>query len=1038
MADLQQSAEQLFGEVLDLEPEQRSAFLDLACRESPELRRRVDELLLQHRQAGDFLLNPVFTAQGASAASTQTMAAGHGLAAGARLGRYTILGPLGAGGMGLVYRAHDEKLEREVAIKTVAPGMFAGNDARQRFRREALALAKLSHPHIATVYDVGEQDGLDYIVMECVPGESLQATLRSGPLPVKEATLILRQIAQALEEAHEQGIIHRDLKPANVMLTPKGQVKILDFGLAKLLVSFTSALTSPALETRGLIGTPLYMSPEQVQEKELDTRTDLWNLGILYYELLTGSAPFQAESSMGILRAITDQPPSPLKTLRPDAPPMAERIVSHALEKDPARRYQAASEVMRDAAELLSDLEKPTAPPGLAQSRAVLVTVTVAILIVAFAGALFFYRASRRRWAHEEAIPRVAALAKENKPLAAFLLLEKAQQYLPQDAQLQQLADESSIQTSILSDPPGAEVEIQDYLTPNAPWHSLGTAPLNHIRIPKGYFRWRVSKAAVGEMVVAPRTAETMSFPLREASQSPPGTVFVRGASFLKFVDFIGWYGAYKLPSFYLDRDEVTNRDYQKFVDSGGYEKKEYWSEPFLKDGRQLPWSEGVAGFRDTSGRPGPSSWVGGHYPEGQADFPVAGVSWFEASAYAAYAGKRLPVLSQWFESAPSEVAAEAAQLSNINTSAFAPVGKYQGLGPYGTYDMIGNVREWVANAGGDTIRFILGGAWNSQSYLSTTPEALSPFDRSPTNGFRCVKDIGSLPQAATAPIQPMARDFSKFKTVSDDVFRAYTLLYAYPHLPLNAKLEGVVADRPDWREEKVSFDAGYGGQRMFAYVFLPKKVRPPYQTILFFPSARVLDLKDSRKLGDLQFFDYIVQSGRAVVYPIYQGTYERQVNFDQVGGHLGRELDIMQYKDAARTLDYLATRPDIDSGRLAYLGVSMGSAKGIVFSTLLQNRLKTAVFLDGGFFLNPPEPGSDGADFASRLKIPVLMVNGRYDYSFSLERAQNPLFAMLATPPADKRHVVLDTPHDVTQRRPELVKAVLNWFDRYLGPVRY
>src|SRR6202034_1941012 len=223
MADLNQAAELLFEEALDLQPDQRAAFLEEACRDAPDLRSMGEELLRRNQQLGTFLAHPPFTPRAKA------------LAAGSTLGRYTILEPLGSGGMGVVYRARDERLERAVAIKILVPGMFTGDEARRRFHKEALALAKLSHTHIAAVYDVGQQDGIDYIVMECVPGESLATKLRSGPLTVKEATQITFQIAEALEEAHEQGVIHRDLKPANVMITPKGRVKVLDFGLAKLL-----------------------------------------------------------------------------------------------------------------------------------------------------------------------------------------------------------------------------------------------------------------------------------------------------------------------------------------------------------------------------------------------------------------------------------------------------------------------------------------------------------------------------------------------------------------------------------------------------------------------------------------------------------------------------------------------------------------------------------------------------------------------------------------------------------------------------------
>jgi eukaryotic-like serine/threonine-protein kinase len=1038
MADLEQSAEQLFAEALELQAEHRAAFLDQACRGAPELRRLVEELLRDNQLAGSFLAEPILTPDGEATVSVTQSTASRHVRAGTKLGRYSIIEPLGAGGMGVVYRARDEKLERVVAIKLLAPGVFTGDEARRRFHKEALALAKLSHAHIAAVYDVGEQDGIDYIVMECVPGESLAAKIKSGPLTLKDATSIAMQIAEALEEAHEQGVIHRDLKPANVMVTPKGQAKVLDFGLAKLLAGARDPAVS-VTETRGLIGTPLYMSPEQAQERNLDARTDLWNLGVIYYELLTGRAPFLADSSIAVLRAITDDAPVPLRQLRPDVPPLCEQIVSHALEKNPDRRYQSAAEIIRDTSELLSRLSSASLvqeKPAKRGSRSLSVAVAVAVLLAATGGLWLYYRSFHKHWAREEAIPQAKRLLERNEPLAAFLLLGKAAEYLPSDPQLKQIAEENSTVVSITSSPSGATIQIQDYLAPASPWHSLGTTPVANLRIPKGYFRWKVSRPDGGEITVAPPTETKMDFSLGASQKSPTGMVRADGGDGGWFLDFVGVYGAYKLPPFYVDRYEVTNREYQKFVDNGGYEKQEYWTEKFTQGGHELSWAVAMAQFRDTTGRAGPSTWVAGHYPQGQADFPVAGVSWFEASAYAAFSEKSLPVLAQWLQADPPALAPTAVQASNITSNALAPVGKYGGLGPYGTYDMTGNVREWVANAAGEDLRFILGGSWKSQSYLSTTPEALSPFDRSETNGFRCVRNIEALPVEALDPVKPMVRDFAKFKPVSDEVFNAYKILYAYPHSPLKAQSDGVVQETADWREEKVTFDAAYGGQPMSAYLFLPKKVHPPYQTVLFFPSARVRALGDSRKLGDLKFFDYVIQSGRAVMYPVYLDTYERKVNFYLPQGLLSSELNIDHYKDAARSLDYLATRSDIDSNKLAYLGVSMGSAKGVIISTLLQDRLKTSIFLDGGYFLFPPTPGNDQADFAPRLKIPVLMVNGRYDYSFSLDRAQNPLFAMLGTAGGEKRHLILDTPHDVTEQRPQLVKAVLDWLDHYLGRV--
>ncbi len=964
------------------------------------------------------------------------------LPVGSRLGRYQILGLLGAGGMGMVYRARDDRLQRDVAIKVLPPAVVFDETARRRFRKEALALAKLSHPNIAAVYDVGEESDTAYLVMECVPGESLATRLQRGPLGVADALTFGVQIAGALTEAHEQGVVHRDLKPANVMLTPKGQVKVLDFGLAKLLApTDAGSATLSRSELGAPAGTPSYMSPEQAFGESVDARTDIWSLGIVLFESLAGSAPFHGASDWALLKAVSQEAPPSLRSLRPELQPSVEALVSRAITKDVAARYQTATDLATDASAILATMSSPAAFAGnrdlRLRPRSAMSIVALLAVTIGAAG-WFAMRSVHGSWAHEKAVAAIDSLHDANLRLSAFHLLQQAERYLPGDTALARTAAAYTATIAIRSSPAGASVAIQDYLAPDSAWEQLGTTPINGVRVPKGYFRWRVTPPSGTPLVVASTQADTVAFDLDAAAKAPAGMVHVPARVYNDYIAFMGWVGPYQIPAFDIDRFEVTNAQYQQFVDSGGYRDKKYWQEKFVDHGGEVSWDEAMTRFRDQSGRPGPATWTGGHYAVGQADYPVAGVSWYEAAAYALFRGKSLPVMPQWREVAPPGPGFYITKQSNMSGTHEAAVGAFKGVGPYGTYDMAGNVREWTLTANDEGNRFILGGAWGSPDYLYSSTELLPPFDRSPVNGFRCVQNLGPVPPEALLSVKTLHRDFTTFTPASDAVFSAYQALYRYDHTaPLDSKVEGTAQEAPDWRVEKVSFATAYGNQRMAAYLFRPTHVKPPYQAVVFFPSARVEGLRDSHKLGDIPFFDYVVQSGRAVLYPVYQETYERTVKGERPGASEPLALTTERSKDVGRALDYLQSRPDIDHDRLAYLGVSMGAAGGAIFATEAQDRLRTAIFLDGGYFLDGAPAGGDPADFIPRMKKPVLMVNGRYDATFSYEDAQLPMFRMLGTPAADKHHLILETAHDVTTQRPVLVRNVLDWLDKYLGRVQ-
>src|SRR5712691_2670444 len=332
------------------------------------------------------------------------------------LTHYRIVEKIGEGGMGVVYRARDERLDRDVAIKVLPTGTLADDTARKRFRKEALALAKLSHPNIGVIYDFDTQEGVDFLVMEYIAGATLAERLTAGALPEKEVLAVGAQIVAALEEAHEHGVVHRDVKPGNILVTPKGQAKVLDFGLAKLLrpgseISTTDNLSS----TAALAGTLPYMSPERLRGEPADARSDIYGAGAVLYEMATGQRVFREELATRLADAILHQPPVPPRAVNARVSPELERITLKCLDKEPENRYQSAKELSVD----LRRLASPSAVLPVATSRrfaqhygryAIMAACLAVVLIVGMLVGLNVGGA-RDRLLGRTAPPRIASLA---------------------------------------------------------------------------------------------------------------------------------------------------------------------------------------------------------------------------------------------------------------------------------------------------------------------------------------------------------------------------------------------------------------------------------------------------------------------------------------------------------------------------------------------------------------------------------------------------------------------------------------------------
>lgn len=964
---------------------------------------------------------------------------------GQQVSHYRVVAELGRGGMGVVYLAEDANLGRKVALKFLKPDVAQDAASRTRFVREARAASALDHPHIATIYEIGEWDGRLFIAMAYYEGETLAARIERGPLSVGEAAGIFAQLASALARAHAAGIVHRDLKPANVILTLDGPAKVLDFGLAKLLSGEADTATRMT-QTGTTLGTVAYMSPEQAHGEDVDHHADLWALGVVAYEMLTGQRPFRGVHPAAVVHAIIHETPPAPATLRPQIPDELSRVVVKALAREQASRYQSAAEML-SAVEAWHAAAEPSGasarPSMLASLRrpAVALPAAAVVIIAAMLAVRAISRARLERWAREGAVPEISRLVEAEKFAAAFSLARRAEVIVPAEPTLARLWPIMSRTITLHTDPPGAQVSLKEYASSAGEWQTVGVTPLDGVQVPAGYFRWKLEEPgyrtielAFASGPVPPSLPLTFRFTMDRDADAPPGMVRIPddGASYRLFLPGFEHLPPTRLADFWIDKYEVTNQQYKAFADAGGYQKRKYWQERFIKDGRELSWTEAMAMFRDATGRPGPRTWVQGEYPSGQATHPVTGVSWHEATAYARFAGKQIPTLYHWTRAAETRAGSFVIPLSNFGDSGPWAVGSHQGLHAWGAYDMAGNVKEWVWNDAGDGRRYILGGAWDEPSYMFNEPDARSPFDRDRSFGFRCVKYVQAPGQDLTAVVVWPTRDYKREKPVPDRVFDIYRSFYSYDRTPVSARIDAVT-DGDDWRREKITFPAAYGNEQVVAHLFLPKALAPPYMTVVYWPGANTLRLRSIEQWPSTAF-DFIVKSGRAVLVPTFRGMFERKTEIDDSTANPTssyRDHVIAWAKDFGRSIDYLETRKDITLDRLGFVGLSWGGRMGSIMPAL-DSRVKVVVLILGGFSMQRALPEVDQINFAPRTKIPTLMLNGRYDFFFPVEASQRPMFETLGTPKEHKRHILYDTGHGIP--RLEMIKETLDWLDKYQG----
>jgi eukaryotic-like serine/threonine-protein kinase len=801
-----------------------------------------------------------------------------------------------------------------------------------------------------------------------------------------------------------------------------------------------------------------YRAPELQDGQPPSARSEVYALGVLMYQMVVGdlSRPLDPNWAEAVQDDILRQEIAAAVEIDPD-----KRIANPAMLSQRLRNLEERRRLL--LAEGVQENQKQEALLRGQRMRRHLAYGSLFAMILALLTWFGVYHQkvsqveAAKKTAYETALPRIKQLIEEEKYPEAYASAREIEKVIPDNPTLQQYINDATNTFDIETMPARARVSYRPYNDLDGPWVELGAAPIQAAAIPLGMARVRIEKQGYATrevtLPVAPRYSmgagsqmaigfsNVLEFDLYEKNRVPDGMVPVDGGRFFVGVKGVPATEAILNGPFFIDQFEVTNRAYKEFVDLGGYSDPRYWKEEFKKDGNTISWDEAVNKFVDRTGCSGPATWERGEYPQGQDDYPVSGISWYEAAAYARFRGKTLPTLYHWARAAFSrnELLAPLSpwiiSQSNIEGTTVAPVGSFPGIASSGASDMAGNMREWCWNEAGEGTRYCLGGSWQDPAYIINDSCTPSAWDRSETNGFRCALYPADAPPSE-AQLKPANFRFHDAYTIpprTKESLETIKKMFAYEKGPLNPVVESRKPGGKGWVREKVTIDAAYDNERLVIYLDLPTGCPPPYKAVIYFPGVGALVNKTFSRSFLWEPWDLIPENGRALISPIYSGCYERGGEKPFGGKKTFIQLWFDRLNDLRRTIDYLETRKDIDVRNLAFLGLCWGGIEGPKISPY-EGRIKSLILISGGFYM-PVAWGKPDALTQCLTEIPVLMLNGKYDYVMTVETHQKPLFELIATPPEHKKHVIYDCGHLPLPQGP-MMKEIFAWLDKYQGPV--
>ncbi len=798
-----------------------------------------------------------------------------------------------------------------------------------------------------------------------------------------------------------------------------------------------------------------YAAPELQDGRSPSPRSEVYALGVLLYQVVVGdlSRPLDA----GWKETVTDD------ILREDIAACVETLPEKRLSSPMAltRRLRTLDERRKLLLPEMTLRTQNAFPNRRRKRRWIAYGFAMAVILALLVLPVLYYQKmnraeAARKAAYKTNLPKIRELLEEEKYVAAYGLAKKTEEIIPEDPTLQRHITDATNTLNIETTPPGAKVSYRPYEDLDGPWMDLGVSPIKNVKVPVGMHRFKIQKDGFVNRVLtkpvklrgglAKRYEElerkSWRFNLYEKGILPQGMLPVDSGTITMALNQMPP-GKVWVPvdRFFIDETEVTNRAYKEFVNAGGYSDPVYWDQAFVNDGRVIPWAEAMGKFVDRTGRPGPSTWEFGNYLKGRDEYPVSGVSWHEAAAYARFRGKKLPTIYHWVHAAfpRAENLTPLSPLilpqSNIEKKGPAEAGSFPGIGSSGAKDMAGNVREWCSNAVGER-RYCLGGMWEDPAYMFTEGIALSAWDRSAGNGFRCAlypRDA-AVQDELLKDINLGFRDPYSIPPYSKKAFSAIKAMFAYKPIPLNPVVESRKKTARGWVRETVSIDAAYNGERLILYLDLPAGCKPPYKTLIYFPGGNAFKQKTFSRNFMWEPWDLFPENGRALVSPSYAGTYERG------GGdatRFAKTTPVQRFRqylnDLRRTMDYLETREDIDGQNIVYIGVCVGALFGPIFAPY-EERIRGLVLVSGGIAISASRPKPKGL-VQPLVTVPVLMLNGKYDFAFPLKTHQLPLFELISTPPEHKKHVIYDCGHLPLPRAP-MMKEIFDWLDKYQGPV--